>query len=75
MSQDKLKNEGTEKLFEMKIWLNVSEASTYSGIPKSTLYKHSIYGIPAHSSTGAKGGRLRFKKEDLDQWWDERRIS
>jgi excisionase family DNA binding protein len=75
MSNNTDKTNNTEKLFENKIWLNVSEASAYTGIPKSTLYKHDQFGIPCYSSTGKKGGRIRFKKEDLDLWWDERRIS
>lgn len=68
-------NEHTEKLFENKKMLNVSEAATYAGISKSMLYKHDIYGIPCHSTTGKKNGALRFNKDDLDKWWDERKIS
>lgn len=68
-------NEVSEELFENKIWLNVSEASSYSGISKSMLYKHKDYCIPCHSTTGRKNGGLRFNKDDLDKWWDERKIS
>lgn len=75
MSAKADKNAATEKLFENKIWLNIDEAAAYSGMKKSMLYKHSIYGIPCHSTTGKKNGALRFHKDELDQWWDERKIS
>lgn len=75
MSKNQGQDAATEKLFQNKIWLSVSEAEVYSGIKKSMLYKHKIYGIPAHSTTGSKNGRLMFNKDDLDKWWDERKIS
>lgn len=67
--------ESTEKLFQNKIWLNVSEASEYARLSKSMLYKYKQYGIPAYSSSGKANGSLRFNKDDLDKWWDERKIS
>jgi hypothetical protein len=65
----------SEKLFEIRIWLSVSEAAEYCGISKSLLYKHGLYGIPCSTTTGKPGGKLLFNRYELDQWLGERRIS
>ena len=75
MSKDKGQDNQTEKLFENKKWLSVTEASSRFGISRSMLHKHRIYGIPCSTTTGRPGGKLKFREDDLDQWLGERKIS
>lgn len=53
-------------LLSQKTVLNFDEASVYTGLSKSHLYKlTSTGGIPCYKPTGKK---LYFNKEELDNW-------
>lgn len=53
-------------LLSQKTVLNFDEASVYTGLSKSHLYKlTSTGGIPCYKPTGKK---LYFEKEELDEW-------
>ena len=53
-------------LLSQKTVLNFEEASVYTGLSKSHLYKlTSTGGIPCYKPTGKK---LYFDKEELDEW-------
>jgi len=53
-------------LLSQKTVLNFEEASVYTGLSKSHLYKlTSTGGIPCYKPTGKK---LYFNKEELDEW-------
>ena len=53
-------------LLSQKTVLNFDEASEYTGLSKSHLYKlTSTAGIPCFKPTGKK---LYFSKEELDSW-------
>jgi len=53
-------------LLSQKTVLNFEEASVYTGLSKSHLYKlTSTGGVPCYKPTGKK---LYFNKEELDEW-------
>jgi len=53
-------------LLSQKTVLNFEEASVYTGLSKSHLYKlTSTGGVPCYKPTGKK---LYFNKEELDMW-------
>ena len=53
-------------LLSQKTVLNFDEASVYTGLSKSHLYKlTSTGGVPCYKPTGKK---LYFDKEELDEW-------
>ena len=53
-------------LLSQKTVLNFEEASVYTGLSKSHLYKlTSTGGVPCYKPTGKK---LYFDKEELDEW-------
>ena len=53
-------------LLSQKTVLNFEEASVYTGLSKSHLYKlTSTEGVPCYKPTGKK---LYFNKEELDKW-------
>ena len=53
-------------LLSQKTVLNFDEASVYTGLSKSHLYKlTSTGGVPCYKPTGKK---LYFNKEELDEW-------
>lgn len=53
-------------LLSQKTVLNFEEASVYTGLSKSHLYKlTSTGGVPCYKPTGKK---LYFNKEELDKW-------
>lgn len=53
-------------LLSQKTVLNFEEASVYTGLSKSHLYKlTSTGGVPCYKPTGKK---LYFNKEELDDW-------
>lgn len=49
-------------------WLTLEEAAAYLRMPKDTLYKRTAE-IP-HTK---QGGRIRFRREELDAWMEEGR--
>lgn len=53
-------------LLSQKTILSFDEASVYTGLSKSHLYKlTSTNGVPCYKPTGKK---LYFNKEELDEW-------
>lgn len=53
-------------LLSRKTILSFDEASVYTGLSKSHLYKlTSTNGVPCYKPTGKK---IYFKKEELDKW-------
>lgn len=48
-------------------WLDAKEASTYLSTPLSTLYKLTSRKVIPFSQD-SQGGKLYFKKSDLDRW-------
>jgi len=45
-------------------WLGTKEAAAYLGVSVKFLYRHRMAIQPANII----GGRLRYEKENLDQW-------
>jgi excisionase family DNA binding protein len=66
-----LLNKG-DKRYEKEI-LNLQEASAYLNISGSTIYKRTSQGNIPHYKPNGK--LILFKKEDLDEWIEARRIS
>lgn len=54
-----------------KSFIDSKEASEFLGISISTVYKYTFYNIVPHYKTGKK---LYFKKEELENWLNQRKI-
>ena len=48
------------------LW-SIGDAAAYLGIPKMSVYKMTSAGTIPHLKLG---GRLRFRKADIDRWLD-----
>ena len=70
----------TQQLFENQIsehktfvpitekkWLTINEVTSLFPLTESQCRKHKRYGIPAY----VIGKKLVFKKDDIDQWFEE----
>ncbi len=58
--------------YNSKAMLNTDQASSYLRISKSTLYKHTSAGLITYYKPNGK--LIMFKREDLDQWLESKRI-
>ena len=68
----KLKKESTEKEARpMPSLIGVPEACDFLGVHRNTLYKL-IEGKEIPAFRLVKGGRWKFKREDLEQWVEDK---
>jgi excisionase family DNA binding protein len=54
-----------------KLW-GLNEVGEYLGIPRSSIYKMTSAGTIPHVKLG---GRVRFRRKDIDRWLDLQVIS
>lgn len=59
---------------EKRLW-TIEEVSRYLGIPTSSVYKMTARGARERIPYLKLGGRLRFRKADIDRWLDALLVS
>lgn len=52
-----------------RLW-GIEDVAAYLGIPKSSVYKMTARGGRERIPYVKLGGRLRFRKSDIDRWLD-----